>query len=346
MKYKNLTDTIQVSEICLGTMTWGRQNNQADAFAQMDYAIENGVNFFDTAEMYPVPPNRETYAETERIIGRWLKDRTKPENLVIATKIAGKGLRWIRGGEEGITAESVETALNGSLERLNLDCIDLYQLHWPNRPFYHFGKHWYFDASKTDKNQAAENIHLVVEKLTSLRKEGKIKCYGLSNESSWGTMQYIRTAEIYGLDRPVSIQNEYSLLNRLFEPDLAEVSILEKTGLLAWSPLATGMLTGKYRDGKKPAGSRWTMLGRHNQRDTPQAHAAVYDYVSLAKEAGMDPAQLALAFVNSRPFVLSNIIGATNMDQLKTNIASAEIELTEDILKKIDEIRRDYPVPF
>lgn len=346
MKFRTLTADIKVSEICLGSMTWGKQNTEKEAFEQIDYSIEKKVNFLDTAELYPIPPSRETYAETERIIGNWIQSRGKPDNLVIATKMAGKGLRWIRGGERGIIADDIEEALQGSLKRLQLESIDLYQLHWPNRPFYHFGKHWNFDAGRINKEEEKERIHSLVEKLTELRKAGAIKCYGLSNESSWGVMQYIRIAERYDLDKPVSIQNEYNLLNRLFEPDLSEVSILENVGLLAWSPLATGMLTGKYLNNKRPNGSRWTMLGRHNQRDTPQAHAATYDYVSLAKEHGLDPAQMAIAFVQSRPFLLSNIIGATNLEQLKINIESLRVKLSDEVLNRIEEIRHDYPIPF
>ncbi len=348
MEYRILGNTDQkVSLICLGTMTYGLQNTQDEAFAQMDYALSQGVNFFDTAEMYAVPPSPQTYGKTEEIIGNWFSERKNRDSVFLASKVAGPGIPWIRDNYYKIDKKNIIQALEAGLRRLKTDYIDLYQLHWPNRPNYHFGAYWSHTAAEVSKEAEEENFCEVLYTLHELKKQGKIRFAGLSNESSWGVMTWHRLADELGLERMVSIQNEYSLLCRIFEPDLAEVALTEKTGLLAWSPLATGLLTGKYSGGKMPAGSRWT-IGRKkkNQRDLPAAHKAADAYGKLAAEFGMDPAVMALAFVNSRPFVTSTIIGATNMDQLRTNISSSEVRLSAELMHEIGRIRKEYPIPY
>ena len=345
MKYKTLGRTdIKVSLICLGTMTWGRQNTEGEGHAQMDYALAQGVNFFDTAEMYAVPPTPDTYGKTEEIIGTWFAARKNRDKVVLATKIAGNGLPWIRESKNQIDGTNIIQAVESSLKRLKTDYIDLYQLHWPNRGSASFGQYWNY-APKFEAEKIRENFLEVLSTLDELIKQGKIRQIGLSNETAWGTMSWLQLSEQKKLPRMVSIQNEYSLLCRLFEPDLHEVAIAEDIGLLAWSPLATGMLSGKYLNGKRPKGSRWTLLSKP-PRDTRQGQDAVKAYQKVAKKHGLDPCQMALAFVNSRPFVTSNIIGATTLEQLKTNIASVDITLSPEVLKDIDAVRRDFPIPY
>lgn len=334
-----------MSEICLGTMTWGLQNSEADAFAQIQLAREHGVNFLDTAEMYAVPPSAETYGKTETIIGNYLCRYGGRDKLIIATKVAGPGVKYIRNGEP-INAKNIRLALEGSLRRLQTDYIDLYQLHWPNRGSYHFGQLWHYEPGKTNTQQEKENFLEVLHTLKDLKKEGKIREIGLSNETAWGIMTYLQLAEKHDLPRMVSIQNEYSLLYRLHDSDLAEISLRENIGLLAWSPLATGLLTGKYAHGQIPPGSRWAIQKKFNHRNTPQAHAAVDAYKKLAEEHGMSLVQLALAFVLSRPFVTSAIIGATSLEQLKENLSAVRISLTPEIEKGILQVRRQYPMPY
>lgn len=345
MKYRKLGRTdLNVSLICLGTMTWGRQNTEAQGHEQMDYALNHGVNFFDTAEMYAVPPSADTYGKTEQIIGSWFKKTGNRDKVILASKVVGPGLGWVRDGQAKIDRSNILKAVDASLSRLQTDYIDLYQLHWPNRGSYAFSQLWGY-SPKFDPTLVQANFLEVLETLNELIKSGKIRHAGLSNETAWGTMKWLRLSEEFKLPRMVSIQNEYSLLFRLFEPDLHEVSIAEDIGLLAWSPLATGMLSGKYLGGKRPKGSRWTLLS-NVPRDTVQANKAVEAYVKLAQKYGLDVCQMALAFVNSRPFVTSNIIGATTIEQLKNNIASVYVDLTPEVLKDIDKIRRDYPIPY
>lgn len=336
---------LNVSLICLGTMTWGRQNTEAEGHAQMDYALGRGVNFFDTAEMYAVPPNAETYGKTEAIIGTWFKKTGNRSKVILATKVAGPGLPWVRGGKAVIDRKNIKEALESSLKRLQTDYIDLYQLHWTNRGSYAFNQLWAY-APKFKPDEVRENFVEVLETLGELVKEGKIRHAGLSNETAWGTMNWLRLSEERGLPRMASIQNEYSLLYRLFEPDMHEIAMAEDIGLLAWSPLATGMLSGKYLNGKRPKGSRWTLLSNGSARDTLQANDAVRAYMAVAKKHRLDVCQMALAFVNSRPFVTSNIIGATTMQQLKTNIDSVDLVLSPEVLADIDEVRRDFPIPY
>lgn len=346
MEYRKLGRTgLDVSVICLGTMTWGNQNTEAEAHEQMDYALSKGVNFWDTAELYAVPPEPETQGLTEQYIGSWFAKTGKRDDVVLASKATGPGFAWIRNGEP-FSRAALERALDGSLQRLQTDYIDLYQLHWPNRGSYAFRQFWdynpQFDAAAVEANMIE-----VLETLGDFVKTGKIRHAGLSNETAWGTMKYVQLAEKHGLPRMASIQNEYSLLDRLFEPHLNEIAMAEDVGLLAWSPLATGMLSGKYLDGARPDGARWTIDERGDGgRENPNASNAVRAYMDIADKHGLDVCQMALAFVNSRPFVTANIIGATNMEQLRSNIGSIDVVLGDDVLAEIDKVRRDYPVPF
>lgn len=346
MEYRKLGRTgLDVSLICLGTMTWGRQNTEGEGHEQMDYALERGVNFWDTAEMYAVPPTPDTYGKTEEIIGTWFATRGKRDQVILASKIAGPGLPWVRDGQNQIDRENITKAVEGSLKRLQTDYIDLYQLHWPNRGSYHFSQHWNY-APDFNKDGVLDNMNETLETLDALIKDGKIRAVGLSNETAWGTAQWLRLAEEKGLPRMASIQNEYSLLCRHFEPDLQELALAEDCGLLAWSPLATGMLSGKYLDGARPEGSRWSIEQRGNARDTEAAQNAVRGYMGIADKHGLDVCQMALAFVNRQPFVTSNIIGATSMEQLKTNIDSIDISLSPEILDDIEKLYRMYPMPY
>lgn len=347
MQYRKLGRTdIDVSLICLGTMTWGRQNTESQGHEQMDYALDQGVNFWDTAEFYAIPPTPETYGKTETIIGTWFaNNKARRGDVVLASKIAGPGPDWIRDGQNKIDRKNIIAAVEGSLGRLQTDYIDLYQLHWPNRGSYHFSQQWDY-APKFDKSAVEANFVEVLETLDEMVKAGKIRHIGLSDETTWGTMKYLELAEKHNLPRMQSVQNEYSLLCRLFEPDFQEVAIAEDCGLLAWSPLATGMISGKYLDGARPEGTRWTLEHRPLARDSRQANEAVKAYIAVAKKHGLDVCQMALAFVNMQPFVTANIIGATTMEQLKSNISSVDITLSPEVLADIDAVYRDYPMPF
>lgn len=335
---------ISVSEICLGTMTWGTQNTEAEAHQQMDYAIENGVNFFDTAELYPTTPvSAETQGRTEEYIGSWFEKTGRRNQVVLATKVAGSGRDYIRGGRD-IDAAAIREAVDTSLKRLKTDYIDLYQIHWPNRGTYHFRGAWCFDASGQDKKRTLAEITEKLETLGELVKAGKIRAIGLSNESAWGTQKYIDIAEANGLPRVATIQNEYNLLYRSFDLDMAEVAHHEDVGLLAYSPLAAGLLTGKYQNGARPAGSRASINKDLGGRLQPLQEAPVKAYLKLAAEHGIDPAQLAIAFCLTRPFMASAIIGATTMEQLKVDIAAADVTLSEEVLTGIAAIHRQYPM--
>ncbi len=345
MKYNNLGRTgISVSEICLGTMTWGTQNTEAEAHEQMDFAVDQGVNFFDTAELYPTTPvSAETQGRTEDYIGTWFQKSGKRKDIVLATKVAGSGRDYIRNGRE-IDAAGIREAVDTSLSRLKTDYIDLYQIHWPNRGTYAFRGNWNFDASRQDKVKTLEEITEKLQTLGELVKAGKIRAIGLSNESAWGTQKFIDIAEANGLPRVASIQNEYNLLYRPYDLDLAEVSHHEDVGLLAYSPLAGGILTGKYQSGARPEGSRASINGDIGGRLQPLQEAPVKAYLELAYEHGLDPAQLALAFCLTRPFMASVIIGATTMEQLKTDIAAKDVVLSDEALKGIADIHRQYPM--
>jgi aryl-alcohol dehydrogenase-like predicted oxidoreductase len=347
MKYNPLGRTgISVSEICLGTMTWGSQNSEQDAHDQLDYAFSQGVNFIDTAELYPTTPlSAETYGDTERFIGSWMKARGNRDKVVLASKVAGPGRPYIRGGQPMSRAGILE-AIDNSLSRLKTDYLDLYQLHWPNRGHYHFRNAWNYDPSKQDREKVAAQLLEIHETIGEIVKAGKVRAFGLSNDTAWGTMQMLKLAEEKGLPRVASIQNEYNLLYRAYDLDLAEVSHHEDIGLLAYSPLAAGLLSGKYLDGAKPEGSRLTTNGDLGGRYQPHQEPAVRAYVALAKEYGLDPAQMALAFCLTRPFMASVIIGATTMEQVKTDIAAKDLELSPDVLNGIRRIHRLYPAPM
>lgn len=345
MQYRKLGRTnLDVSLIGLGTMTWGKQNTQAEGFEQMDYALERGINFFDTAEMYAIPPSPDTFGTTETIIGNWFQERGNRDKVTLATKITGPGLAWIRDGDI-INRDNVMRAVEDSLTRLKTDYIDLYQMHWPNRGSYHFGKTWGF-APEFDAQQEQDNFLEVLTTYQDLIQQGKIRHVGLSNETAWGMQKWLQLADQHNLPRMASIQNEYSLLCRYFEPDLSEIALAEDCGLLAWSPLTRGIISGKYLNGAQPEGARLTIETRAEHRNGPQLDAAVKRYMALAQEHNLDVCQMALAFVNSKPFVTSNLIGATDMAQLKTNIDSIDVTLSAEVLAGIEAIRRDYPAVF
>ena len=347
MRYNPLgtTDTL-VSELCLGTMTWGSQNSEAEAHEQLDYAVGKGVNFFDTAEMYPTTPRRaETAGLTEQILGTWLQGRADRDRLVVATKVTGEGNKDIRGGAR-ITGAILREALEASLMRLKTDYIDLYQLHWPNRGSYHFRKYWTWDPNNLNLGDMDGEIADMLGEVQKLQSEGKLKHFGLSNETAWGTRKWLEASERHGLPRVVSIQNEYSLICRIFDLDLAEVAVHEKVGLLAYSPLGASALSGKYADGSIPQGSRRSMQPDLNGRYTAQAEQAIVRYAEVAAKHGLDLAQMALAFCLTRPFMTSVIIGATSMKQLETNLAAVDIQLGDDVMADILEVFRDCPRPM
>ena len=344
MKFKKLGNTVvDVSLICLGTMTWGEQNTQGEAFEQMDYALEKGVNFFDTAELYAVPPKAETFGKTEEIIGNWFLSKKNREKIILASKIAGPRCEWIRGGKNNYSEKKIQEAINGSLKRLKTDYIDLYQLHWPERTANFFGKLGYEHDEAEGEWNDFESILRALEKFI---KQGKIRYIGISNETPYGLSRYLEISQNKHLPRVMSVQNAYSLVNRTYEVGLAEISVREKSGLLAYSPLAAGYLSGKYRNDKMPEDSRMHLFGDMWKRyQDPRAVKAYEEYYLLAKEMGISLVELSLAFVNSRPFVTSNIIGATTMDQLKENIQSVNIELTDEMMDKINLIHNNNPNP-
>ena len=344
MKFKKLGNTdLEVSSICLGTMTWGEQNNQQDAFEQMDYATDQGINFFDTAEQYAVPSTKKSYGKTETIMGNWFKDRNNREKIILATKISGPGSLWIRGGGLQYTKENITKALEGSLKRLRTDYIDLYQLHWPERNTNYFGKLGY-------KHQIEEkewtSLESVLRTLKYFIDQGKIRYIGISNETAWGLFKFLELSKLHDLPRVVSIQNPYNLLNRIYEVSSAEISIREQCGLLAYSPLAFGMLTGKYRNNQKPKGSRLQLYGDYFSRYSGKLLSLVAEkYFQVAKKYKISPTQLSLAFINKQSFVTSTIIGATTMEQLKENIDSVNINLTSEIIDELNLIHKNNPNP-
>ena len=343
MKFKKLgTTDLDVSLICLGTMTWGTQNTEKDAFEQMDYSLTQGVNFFDTAELYSVPPNSDSYGKTEVIIGNWFEKRKNRNKVILASKVAGPGCNWIRGGGNNFDEKTIGKAIDGSLKRLKTDFIDLYQLHWPERSTNYFGKRDYtIDNDEGDWN----SFEGILEALEKFIKAGKIRYIGMSNETPYGLSRYIELSKSKKLPRMMSVQNPYNLVNRTYEIGMAEISLREKCGLLVYYPLATGALSGKYREGKMPKNSRQALFKGWERHLNPLAMKAYDDYYNLANENNLTMVQLAQSFVNTRPFVTSNIIGATTMDQLKENIDSVNIELSDEVLDKINMIHNNNPNP-
>ncbi len=350
MKYSKLgSSELTVSRVCLGSMTWGIQNNQADANEQIEYAISKGVNFIDTAELYPVPPSADTYGDTERIIGNWInQNAAKRKELIIATKIAGNGLPWIRDAQD-ITGKAIKTSVEESLMRLQTDYIDLYQLHWPNRTSPHFAKHRPNQVvfSELDRANEIAQMHEILDALQSCIKEGKIRHCGLSDDTTWGINQYLKLSDKYALPKMVSIQNEFSLLHTKDWPYLIENCIHEDIAYLPWSPLAGGALSGKYLNGARPAGSRWTLTQRNGLfRDSAQSMEAIAEYKRLADTLNISAAQLALAWCDQVDGVTSTIIGATSLEQLTENIDAFNAPLTPNTLTELDNILKQYPAPF
>ena len=336
---------LTVSEFCLGSMTWGTQNTQEQAHAQLDRAHERGLNFIDTAEMYPSPPNAETTGRTEEIIGAWLAARGCRDEVVLATKITGAGSGAIEGGPE-ITPARLTGAVEDSLRRLRTDVIDLYQLHWPNRGSYHFRQYWDYDPSGQDRAATVEHMMEVLQTVQSLIEAGKLRHFALSNETAWGTAMWLRLAEENGLPRAQTVQNEYSLLCRLFDTDMAELSVNEDVPLLGYSPLAAGLLSGKYAGDVIPEGTRRAGNATLGGRVTPQVFEAVAGYLGVAAHHGLDPCQMALAWCRTRPFANVPIIGATSVAQLDRNIDAAGITLGEDVLADIAAVHRALPRPY
>lgn len=344
MQYTTLgTTDLKVSKICLGTMTFGRQNTEQEGHEQMDYALDNDVNFFDTAEMYAVPASQATQGKTEEIIGTWFKSRQNRDKVILATKVTGPSdsMTYIRNPLRFDKA-SINAAINGSLKRLQTDYIDLYQLHWPERPVNSFSIRSY-PAGQEDKWE--DNFVEVLTTLKELIDAGKIRHFGISNETPWGTMRLLHLADKHNLPRPMSIQNPYSLLNRTFEYGLSEIAMREKVGLLAYSPLGFGMLTGKYHKGNPPADGRITVFKNYKRYSSEQSRTATAKYMEIAEKYNVSMAHLALAFINSRPFTTANIIGATKMWQLKENINSIHVELPKEALQEIETVYHAIPNP-
>jgi aryl-alcohol dehydrogenase-like predicted oxidoreductase len=342
MEYRQLGRTdVKVSVICLGTMTFGEQNSESESHQQLDFAVDHGVSFFDTAELYAIPPRAETCGLSERYFGTWLASRGQRDRIVLATKAAGPGewVNYIRGGPR-LDRQNLRAAVDGSLERLQTDYIDLYQLHWPERSTNYFGRLGYEHDERT-----GVPIAETMEALGELVDAGKIRFVGVSNETPWGIAEFLRISREQGLARIVSVQNPYNLLNRTFEIGAAEFAHREDVGLLAYSPMAMGVLSGKYLDGQRPRGARLTLFTRFDRYTKPECERATKDYVTIARDAGLDPAQMALAFVNSRPFLTSTIIGATTLAQLGNDIDSVDLDLPTGVTERIAEIHQRFPNP-
>ena len=344
MNYKKLGNTeIKVSTICLGTMTWGEQNDIQEGFEQMDYALEQGINFFDTAELYAIPSKKETYGKTEEIIGNWLEQKKIRDKIILATKISGNGVSWIRDGKNQYNEKNISEAIENSLKRLKTDYIDLYQLHWPERKANYFGKLGYLHKDEKEDWNDFEKILSILNKFI---KEGKIRYIGLSNETAWGLAKFLEISKIKKLPKIVSVQNPYNLINRSYEVGLAEISIREKAGLLAYSPLAAGYLSGKYRNKKMPKNSRMDLFFDFWPRyRTPHSQEAIEEYFKISEKNNIDFSQMSIKFIEIQPFVTSVIIGATKMEQLKMNIESVNVNLSDEIIKQINEIQKIYPNP-
>jgi aryl-alcohol dehydrogenase-like predicted oxidoreductase len=338
---------LNVSALCLGSMTWGTQNTPAEGHAQIDMALDHGVNFIDTAEMYPTTPmSKETQGDSERVIGEWVAASGRRSDVIIATKVTGEGNMNVRNGAP-ISPATIGVALDSSLTSLKTDYIDLYQLHWPNRGSYMFRKNWRYDPTTQDRSAILDDMNEILECLEGYRREGKIRHVGLSNETAWGTAQWLRISEDRNLPRMASTQNEYSLLCRLFDTDLAELSHNEDVGLLSYSPLACGLLTGKYSaGGTAPQGSRKSLNENLNGRVTPRLWPALDAYQAIANQHGMDLGQMALAWCMRRPFMASVIFGATSLSQLANSLKAAELGLTDEIMAQIDDTHKSHPMPF
>ena len=347
MKKRTLGRTgIAVSEICLGSMTWGEQNTAEEGQAQIDMALDHGIDFIDTAELYSTIPVRpETYGRTEEIIGDWLEKSRRRNDIVLATKISGGGTKHIRGGAR-VDAKSIREALDASLKRLKTDHIDLYQIHNPPRGHYHFRRMWGYDPSGQDTADTTANMLECLEEFDRQIQAGKIRAIGLSNETCWGTAKFLQLADAHGLPRVATVQNEYSLMYRNFDLDLAELSHHEDVGLLAYSPLAAGLLTGKYSGNAIPPGSRGEIQKGMNGRSSESSRALADAYCALARENGLDPVQMALAFCLTRPFMASVILGATSLDQLRTALGTAHVTLSKEVLDRIDALHKVHPQPF
>ena len=344
MNYKKLGSTdVNVSTICLGTMTWGEQNSKADGFEQMDYAIDNGVNFWDTAEIYAIPMREETYGETENIIGEWFKKTKKRDKVILATKVSGPTSKeYIRGGGCSYDKESMSEALEKSLKRMQTDYIDLYQLHWPERNTNFFGKQGY-EHDSNEKNWIA--FEEILENLKKFVDAGKIRYVGLSNETAWGLAKCLELSKLKNLPKMMAVQNPYNLLNRTYEVGLAEISVREQSGLLAYSPLAFGYLTGKYRNNNMPKGSRIDLFKDFTRYNNENSIKAIEEYYKISQKFNLDFAQMSIKFCEIQPFVTSVIIGATTMQQLKTNVESVNVKLNNEIINEINEVQKIYPNP-
>ena len=344
MNYKKLGSTdVDVSTICLGTMTWGEQNSKSDGFEQMDYAIDNGVNFWDTAEIYAIPMREETYGETENIIGEWFKKTKKRDKIILATKVSGPTSKeYIRGGGCSYDKKSMSEALEKSLKRMQTDYIDLYQLHWPERNTNFFGKQGY-EHDSNEKNWVA--FEEILENLKKFVDAGKIRYVGLSNETAWGLAKCLELSKLKNLPKMMAVQNPYNLLNRTYEVGLAEISVREQSGLLAYSPLAFGYLTGKYRNNNMPKGSRIDLFKDFTRYNNENSIKAIEEYYKISQKFNLDFAQMSIKFCEIQPFVTSVIIGATTMQQLKTNVESVNVKLNNEIIDKINEVQKIYPNP-
>ncbi len=342
MKYTTLPHSnLKVSKLCLGTMTWGNQNTQEEAFQQMDYALDHGINFFDTAELYPVPAEEKTYAETERIIGNWFEKTRNRDKVVLASKIAGPGDYTAHIRTNGFSPDALKDAVNKSLQRLKTDYIDVFQLHWPERNTNTFGVRDY----KHNEEQWQDNFNEILHTFDGIIKSGKIRHIGVSNEKAWGTMRFLEESKTHSLPRMLTIQNAYSLINRVFEGDMAEIAIREGIGLLAYSPMAFGVLSGKYIKNEAADNSRLKLFSRFSRYSSAQCTEATKRYLDIAERYNISLAQMALAFVTQQPFVTSTIIGATTMPQLKENIESINLTLTQDVLEAIEEVHKEIPNP-
>ncbi|MDC0657967.1 aldo/keto reductase [Leisingera sp. SS27] len=337
---------MKVSELCLGTMTFGTQTPEEEAHAQMDMALAGGVNFIDTAEMYPVNPvSAETLGNSERIIGTWNAKTGRRGEYILATKHSGEGMKHVRGGAP-ISSRTIAPTVEASLKRLKTDYIDLYQFHWPNRGSYMFRQNWTYDPSSQNREETLANMEDCLEALQREVERGTIRAFGLSNESAWGTAQWLRLAEAKGWPRVASIQNEYSLVCRMYDTDLAELSVNEDVGLMAFSPLGTGLLTGKYQDGAVPEGSRKSISPELGGRHSPRVYDAVAAYLEIAARHGLDPVHMALAWCRTRPFMASAIFGATRLAQLEHILKSVELELSQEVLDEINAAHRMHPMPY